>query len=277
MESSNLPDELVGDPRLQGADKANHTDQILDRGFDIGGPIVKDKLWFWGSYGKQDIRIIRLTQTNDRTVLTNKNAKINWAATSKDQVSGFYFDGAKEKFGRSPGQASNEADSFLWNQGNFYPRRGRAAPRSTGCGRWRTTTSSATRCSSTRKYAYFGWGYGFAPRGGADQDGGIDYDADRAYRLLVYLHGPQALAHRRRQRQRLQERRRRHPRVQVRLRLPPQPEQLDHAVERQRGGGRQQWARQRRTRWRIARGSCRSPARTTTPSSATPSAMGRSP
>src|SRR6185503_20128969 len=74
MESSNLPDELEGDPRLQGSDKANHTDQILDRGFDIGGPIVKDRLWFWGSYGKQDIRIIRLTQTNDRTVLTNKNA-----------------------------------------------------------------------------------------------------------------------------------------------------------------------------------------------------------
>ena len=59
MQSSNLPDELVGDPRLQGNDKANHTDRIYDVGFDIGGPIFKDKLWFWGSYGRNDIGIVR--------------------------------------------------------------------------------------------------------------------------------------------------------------------------------------------------------------------------
>ncbi len=124
MESSNLPDALKGDSRLGGADKANHTDKIRDWGFDIGGPIVKDRLWFWGSYGNNDIKIIRLTQTTDETFLKNTNAKINWNATQKDQVSFFYFNGAKEKLGRSPGAASNEDDSFLWNQGNFYPESG---------------------------------------------------------------------------------------------------------------------------------------------------------
>src|SRR5206468_11527981 len=63
MESSNLPDALVGDPRLQGATKANHTDFIRDWGFDVGGPIVKDRLWIWGSYGHNDIKVIRLNQT----------------------------------------------------------------------------------------------------------------------------------------------------------------------------------------------------------------------
>ncbi|PYR04536.1 MAG: hypothetical protein DMG00_23105, partial [Acidobacteria bacterium] len=100
---------------MGGADKANHTKQIYDVGFDIGGPIVKDKLWFWGSYGRNDIRIVRLTQTGDRTILKNTNAKINWTATANDEVSGFYFNGAKEKLGRSPGQQPNEDDSFLWN------------------------------------------------------------------------------------------------------------------------------------------------------------------
>src|SRR5206468_891999 len=128
LESSSLPGALKGDPRLLGSDKANHTDQILDWGFDIGGPIIKDKLWFWGSYGKNDIQIIRLTQTGDETILKNTNAKVNWSATKKDEVSFFYFNGAKEKLGRSPGQAANEADSFLWNQGNFYPEDGLLHP-----------------------------------------------------------------------------------------------------------------------------------------------------
>src|SRR5207245_774457 len=103
------------------ADKANHTDSIRNRGFDIGGPVVKDKLWFYLSWGRQNIDIIKLNQTSDKTVLTNTNAKINWSPTENDQFSGFYFNGAKEKFGRSPGVVPNEPASFTWNQGNFYP------------------------------------------------------------------------------------------------------------------------------------------------------------
>ena len=30
------------------------------------------------------------------------------------------------------------------------------------------------------KYAWFGWGYGFAPRGGEDLDGTINFDTDTA-------------------------------------------------------------------------------------------------
>jgi hypothetical protein len=180
LESSNLPDALVGDPRLGGADKANHTDSIKDWGFDIGGPILKDKLWFWGSYGKNDIKIVRLNQTFDQTILKNTNAKVNWSATKKDEVSFFYFNGAKEKFGRSPGQAGTEDDSFLWNQGNFYPESGVLHPLH-GLWKFEDNHSFGSNLFVSGKYAWFGWGYGFAPRGGADQDGGINFDTDHAY------------------------------------------------------------------------------------------------
>ena len=92
-----LPDELKGDPRLQGSDKADHTDQINDYAFDLGGPILKDKLWFYGSYGKNDIRVRRLNQTADKTLLKNYSAKLNWQAGGSDMVSAFWFFGAKEK------------------------------------------------------------------------------------------------------------------------------------------------------------------------------------
>jgi len=179
MESSNLPSSLNGDPRLQGASKANHTDQILDYGFDIGGPLLKDKLWFWASYGKNDIEIIRLTQTHDETILKNTNAKVNWSATKKDEVSFFYFNGAKEKFGRSPGQAANEADSFLWNQQNFYPEEGFLHPLH-GLWKFEDNHTFGPNLFVSAKYAWYGWGYGFAPRGGTAQDGSINFDTNTA-------------------------------------------------------------------------------------------------
>jgi len=49
LSSSNVPAELS----LQGVTPettADHNKQISDYGFDIGGPILKDKAWFYGSY-----------------------------------------------------------------------------------------------------------------------------------------------------------------------------------------------------------------------------------
>ena len=59
-----MPDELADRARGRAAgsaarDKADHIQQIADYGVDLGGPIMKDKLWFYGSYGKQDIRLLR--------------------------------------------------------------------------------------------------------------------------------------------------------------------------------------------------------------------------
>jgi hypothetical protein len=185
LQSSNLPDELQGklfNADGSAAENANHTDQIFDWGGDLGGPIVKDKLWFWGSFGRNDIRIVRLNQTKDKTILKNWNAKLNWQASTNDMVSLFWFNGAKIKLGRSPGQATNEADTFLWNQGNFYPEEGCGVP----CGlhglwkaEWNHTFSPNFFLNA--KYAYYGWGYGFAPRGGADKEGGVDIDLDQAF------------------------------------------------------------------------------------------------
>ena len=49
--------------------KGNRTNRYADYGFEVGGPIVKDHLWGWGSIGKTDVRILTIKQTPDRTIL----------------------------------------------------------------------------------------------------------------------------------------------------------------------------------------------------------------
>jgi hypothetical protein len=135
FESKNLPSNILGDPRLRNPggcgisiacngtfrDEGDHIDRIQDYGGELGGPIMKDKLWFYGSWGKQDIKIQRINGTFDNTQLTSYNAKVNWQATQSDMVSAFVFNGAKDKQGRSTGLPNvDEAPETLWNQGNSY-------------------------------------------------------------------------------------------------------------------------------------------------------------
>ena len=95
-------------------------------------------------------------------------------------MSASYFYGKKEKFGRSPGYAGNEPDSILFDQGDFAPDFG---PFSGLKGLFKIEDNHVFSPSfiMNAKYAYFGWGYGFDPRGGIDQSGGVDYTTDKAY------------------------------------------------------------------------------------------------
>jgi hypothetical protein len=169
LQSGNLPSELLNDPRLQNPDgtfrdKADHIDQVTDYGAELGGPLVKDKLWFWGSYGKQDIRLVRLAGAADKTLLPTYNAKLSWQASPSDMVSFTYFQSGKEKFGRSTGFPGVEDDSHLRDQGPAYdsPLHGLFK------GEWDHTFGPSLIMNA--KYAFYDQGFTLAPRGGTDQD-----------------------------------------------------------------------------------------------------------
>jgi hypothetical protein len=167
MAWSNVPGELAA--RGITADTADHNKQVADYGADLGGPIIRDKLWFWGSYGRQDIRLVRSSGSLiDRTVLADYNLKLNWQATKSDMINFLFFNGAKLKYGRSPGNAQVEPDSATWNQGNFYEDNPLH-----GLFKLEDNHVFNPNFYLTGKYAYYNTGFTLAPRGGMDQQGTI--------------------------------------------------------------------------------------------------------
>ena len=113
MQANNVPADLV--PLVGGAGgKGNRTDQYSDYGGELGGPILRDKLWAWGSWGKTDVRILTLTNVLDRTILKNYGLKGTYQATPAMRFNYTFFEGNKIKHGR--GASATRPQETTWNQ-----------------------------------------------------------------------------------------------------------------------------------------------------------------
>ena len=174
LESSNIPSALEGDPRLflNGGDgtKADHADQISDYGADLGGPLVKDKLWFWGAYGKQDIRIRKFNQNPDKTLLKDYNAKVNWQATGSDMFSVFYFQGVKQKFGRPAVVAGTSAEDASHSRNQAGAFDGKLH----GLIKGELNHVFSPNFVANLKYSHYDQGFGLIPSGGTDGQEYVD-------------------------------------------------------------------------------------------------------
>ncbi len=106
FQSNNLTDEL----RAKGVLNINKIQQIKDFGFNAGGPIIKDKLWWWGAYGVQDIFVYTITGNKDQSLLNNYNIKLNAQVLANNRFEALVTSGAKEKFGRNSSLAKPEGD-----------------------------------------------------------------------------------------------------------------------------------------------------------------------
>ena len=181
MEAANVPGELAA--KGVTPDTADHNKQISDYGFEIGGPLVRDTAWFYGSYSTQDVRLVRRTGTLvDRTQLQNPNLKLNWQADAKDMISFLYFDGFKIKDNRSPGTSgiSFDAPTATFHQDNAYT----SNPLH---GLFKLADDRIVRPNMflTAKYAYYNTGFQLTPEGGMGLASGRDLVAARSYGSTV--------------------------------------------------------------------------------------------
>jgi hypothetical protein len=108
LQADNITDAI----RDMGAGSGNPIQKINDMGFEIGGPIIREKLWYWGSYGRQDINVgvinfyepsaecqtikedprafpvrdVNQCLATDQTLLNNYNWKVTYAPSSKNKI-----------------------------------------------------------------------------------------------------------------------------------------------------------------------------------------------
>lgn len=110
----------VPDEAKSYLDQTNKIDNIQDRGLEVGGPIWRDHLWAWGSYGQNDIRNFPAFPTGvvfpvNHITLKDSNAKINAQVVPSNAATAFFTRGDKIFLGRNtsptrlPGTGFNQS------------------------------------------------------------------------------------------------------------------------------------------------------------------------
>src|SRR5262245_7826582 len=135
----------------------NRTDMYRDYGFDLGGPLLKDKLWAWGTIGRTNPKIRTLTGTLDETILKNYAFKADGQANANLRGNFTFFMGDKQKFGR--GASPTHPDETTWNQKGptkYYKGEGNFV--------------IGNNLFAAARYAYISSGFSLTPRGGLDKD-----------------------------------------------------------------------------------------------------------
>ena len=91
----------------------NRIDSVEEYGANFGGPLWKDHLWLWGSYGESDIGNIAQGGQLDRTQLEDLNSKLNFQFGANSGVVHFWTND-KLKSGRNAGPLF--APESTWDQ-----------------------------------------------------------------------------------------------------------------------------------------------------------------
>ncbi|HKV11185.1 MAG TPA: TonB-dependent receptor [Thermoanaerobaculia bacterium] len=104
--------------RAQTAFKqGNRIVEVVDWGLELGGPIVRDRLWFWGSYAKPEIKLLTISDFADNSTLESWNVKLNGQITPSNSATAFVYESAKEKTGRNAGPLRPQETT--WNQQGY--------------------------------------------------------------------------------------------------------------------------------------------------------------
>lgn len=92
----------------------NQVNETFEKAFEIGGPLIKDRLWYWGAFNQNTVDIRVVNGSSDKTILENTSFKIHGDITNSTRFSLFYTNGDKIKNGRDAGVT--RPTNTTWNQ-----------------------------------------------------------------------------------------------------------------------------------------------------------------
>jgi Carboxypeptidase regulatory-like domain/TonB-dependent Receptor Plug Domain len=131
FQSDNLSPELAASLGSAGAGGGNRTDSLQDYGFDLGGPLLKDSSWIWGSFGKMHSNLLALDGSPDNTELSSRALKVEgrWKPSVRGNMAYYYNE--KTEDGRDAGPTRSRETTwqqsgpsrYFKGEGNFSTRR----------------------------------------------------------------------------------------------------------------------------------------------------------
>jgi hypothetical protein len=95
-----------------GLPDGNRIKDVKEYGADVGGPLWRDHLWGWLSYGRTDVGNIAQGGQLDATQLKDFNTKLNFQANDADSGVFHYWTNNKLKEGRDAGPGFAPASTF---------------------------------------------------------------------------------------------------------------------------------------------------------------------
>lgn len=132
FQASNTPAEVAA----QGGGAGNPLKDVIEYGMEVGGPIVRDKAWFWGAVSRQNIKVGVLgflkpgapagstdadDLETDLTTLNNQNLKLNYGWTARHKSTFLYTRGDKARNARGANSTTKiEATTRQTGPSNYY-------------------------------------------------------------------------------------------------------------------------------------------------------------
>jgi hypothetical protein len=107
----------TGTPNQTAFSQGNRIVEVTDYGAELGGPIVRDRLWVWGSYALNEIDLLTISDVSDFTELETMNLKLNAQVATSNSATFFAMQSDKVKIGRNAGPTRPQPTT--WNQSKF--------------------------------------------------------------------------------------------------------------------------------------------------------------
>jgi hypothetical protein len=172
LQDVNFP-QTLSDALGDVTGKGDRTDKYQDYGFNLGGPLLQNVVWIWGTISNTEIDLLTVTGSPDATHFRNYALKADGKLNDHVRGNFTFYENNKTEAGRDAGPTRRPETTWLQTGPTRYYK---------GEGNFIV----GTRFFATARGAYVDAGFGLLPAGGLAtdyfiDDGGVAHNTYYAY------------------------------------------------------------------------------------------------